>query len=267
MKKILLLFVLIFLNSCEDKDSGSSITKTFINLLPQSYDFYAVVDGVNYTVNIPANQTKVFTFDCNSSCEFDSYSLEISSSLICSDSIINNVSGGSDYLGDVIYIGHNSSLSHKYNQGEYPKEYFCPSVRPLLDCSGVLFSIWANNVSGYASLFSNTSETVMEIRNETNAVFNIYDFSQNEASDIERLVRNSNHGSYPEVLLPPNKSTYILKPVNHTYDYHIGINQMTQEQLNNYTFPIAVECEFTSQDIGGYSHSMYDENTLVISEN
>jgi len=266
MKKILLLFALIFLNSCEDKDTGSSITKTFINLLPQSYDFYAVVDGVNYTVNIPANQTKVFTFDCNSSCEFDSYSLEISSSLICSDSIINNVSGGSDYLGDVIYIGHNSSLSHKYNQGEYPKEYFCPSVRPLLDCSGVLFSISAGNVSGYASLFSNTSETVMEIRNETNAVFNIYDFSQNEASDIERLVRNSNHGSYPSVLLPPNKSTYILKPVNHSYSYHIGITQMSQEQLNDYTFPIAVECELTSQHVANYVSSMYDENTLVISE-
>ena len=42
---------------------------------------------------------------------------------------------------------------------------------------------------------------------------------------------------------------------------------MTQEQLNDYTFPIAVECEFTSGNIGSYSHTMYDENTLVISEN
>jgi hypothetical protein len=266
MKKLLITITMLFMiTGCEDKDAGSSMTKTLINLLPQAYEFYAVVDGVNYTVYLPGSQTTTFTFDCKSSpCDFDSYSLEGSSAFICSDSIIN---GQPDYLGDTIYIGYYSSYVHLYNQGEAPKEYFCPSIRPTLDCSGVLFSIWANNVSGYTSLFSNTSETVMEIRNETNAVFNIYDVSQNEASDIENLVRNSNHGSYPEVLLPPNKSTYILKPVNHTYPHHIGINQMTQEQLNNYTFPIAVECEFTSENIGSYSHSMYDENTLVISEN
>ena len=130
MKKISLIF-LFFLLSCEDNDSGSSMTKTFINLLSQSYEFYAVVDGVNYTVFLPANQTTTFTFDCNSSpCDFDSYSLEGSSAFICNDSII---SGQPDYLGDTIYIGYYSSYVHLYHQGDATKEEFCPSLRDSLN--------------------------------------------------------------------------------------------------------------------------------------
>jgi|TARA_Y100001970_G_C14066362_1_gene766881 hypothetical protein len=129
MRKFILVFLLL-LFSCEDKDSGSSMTKTFVNLLDIDYEFYGVVDGVNYTVYVPAFETVNFTFDCDSSpCDFDSWG----GNSICWADSHEDSGNGPDSLGDTIYFGYSSTYIHLYHQGDAPREYFCPSVRVLLD--------------------------------------------------------------------------------------------------------------------------------------
>ena len=122
---------LIFLSSCEDQDTSYSMTKTFVNLLPNPFEFQAVVDGVNYTVYVDGFQTKNYTFDCDSSdCDFDSIRTP---NYFCTADSYEDSGNGPDSIGDTIYVGYGNGHVHLYNQGDAPKEYFCPSVRDSLN--------------------------------------------------------------------------------------------------------------------------------------
>ncbi|MDC0521345.1 hypothetical protein OAN93_01095 [Candidatus Marinimicrobia bacterium] len=132
MKKLLITITMLFMiTGCEDKDAGSSMTKTFINLLPEPFEFQAVVDGIDYTIYVNGFQTKNYTFDCESSdCDFDSIRTPNN---FCRQDSYENSGDGPDSIGDTIYNGYDNSYIHLYHQGDAPIEYFCPFTRTSLE--------------------------------------------------------------------------------------------------------------------------------------
>ena len=97
------------------------------------------------------------------------------------------------------------------------------------------------NIILFQETYTSKTNSVYEIRNNSQCYVNIYDYAsdpeQGGDSRVEELVRKSSLSNLNSFVLPPGCKAFILKPQDNSLpiDFHVGINPVNNS-LSTYNF-------------------------------